>query len=72
MSSLKTVETKLEGMFKGAPALPADAKDWLVRAWPWLALIFGVLQLAAAWGLYRLTTYTNELTIYVNQVSRSV
>jgi hypothetical protein len=72
MSSLKTVETKLEGMFKGAPALPADAKDWLVKAWPWLALVFGVLQLAAAWGLYRLTTYTNELTVYINQVSRSL
>lgn len=49
---LKSIEKSLEGVFKGAPDLPKGAKDWLVSAWPWLALIFGVLQILLAIGLF--------------------
>lgn len=69
MAAVRQIEAKLGDLFKGAPPLPANAKDWLVKAWPWLALIFGVLQLAAAWALWRLSTYTNALVDYANTLS---
>lgn len=74
MGTLKTLETKLEDMFKGLPPLPASSKETLAKVWPWLALIFGVLQLAAAWALWglirasdRLIDYANEFSYYTGQ-----
>lgn len=52
---MQVLESQIEGLFKGAPKLPEKSKESLVNAWPWIALIFGVLQLFAAWGLYGLT-----------------
>jgi hypothetical protein len=54
MELVKKAETALAGVFKGAPKMSDSAKESLVKAWPWLALIFGVLQLWAAWSLYEL------------------
>jgi Na+/melibiose symporter-like transporter len=42
----------MEGWFKAAPKLPENGKEGLAKAFPWIALIFGVLQLWAAWGLW--------------------
>ena len=40
----------LEDVFKKAPALPANAKETLVKITPWIALIFGVLGILAGLG----------------------
>ena len=67
----KKLETTIGGLFKGAPAMPENAKKSLVDAWPWIALVFGVLQLVAAWALWgvvrfaeRLSDVTNSLSVY--------
>ncbi len=55
MDSVKKLEDAVSGLFKGVPPLSASAKEGLAKAWPWIALIFGIFQLLAAWGLWRLT-----------------
>lgn len=69
MGVLVSAEKSLEGLFKGAPALPKNAKDWLVKAWPWLALIFGILQLVAAWSLWNLARTANSIIDTANRIS---
>lgn len=61
MSAVSKLEKQLGDVFKGAPALPANAKESLAAAWPWIALVFGVLQLIAAWGLWDITRRSAEL-----------
>lgn len=56
MTVVKQLEKTIEGVFKSAPPLPANAKTSLVTAWPWIALIFGILQLLAAFGLWGIVT----------------
>ncbi len=63
MSSLKTIEDKLAELFKNAPSMSENGKDTLVKVWPWIALIFGALQVLAAWGLWELTRFTSDLLI---------
>lgn len=69
MAALKKAEQSLQDVFKGLPPLPANAKESLAKAWPWLALVFGVLQLAAAWALWRLTQVTQALSDFANSLS---
>lgn len=66
MSSLKQLETKLSPMFRGMPAMPNESKESLVKAWPWIALILGVIQLLLARGLWNLIHRANILSDYVN------
>lgn len=56
MSVVKQLEANLEGLFKNAPPLPTNTKKSLVNAWPWIALVFGVLQLLVALGLWGIVT----------------
>lgn len=56
-------------MFKGAPALPDNAKKSLVDAWPWIALVFGILQLLAAWGLWGITRFVDRINDATNSLS---
>ena len=56
MSVVKQLETNLEGLFKSAPPLPENAKKTLVDVWPWIALVFGILQLLVAFGLWGIVT----------------
>lgn len=65
MTSLKSIETKLNDVFKGLPPLPNNGKESLVKAWPWIALIFGVLQLLAAYSLWRLASFVERLNSWV-------
>jgi len=66
---LGKLEAVLAPLFEGLPALPKNVKDWFVKAWPILALIFGVLQLLAAWGLWNVGHLANNLINYANQLS---
>lgn len=61
MTSLQTIESRLQKLFKDLPPLPANAKESLVKAWPWIALVFGILQLLAAYSLWRLTSFVERL-----------
>lgn len=52
MELVHKAEKALEQPFGALPALPKETKKGLASIWPWLALIAGILQLVAAWGLY--------------------
>lgn len=66
---LKKVELSLAPLFKNMPAIPKNGKEGLVKSWPIIALVFGVLQLIAAYGLWRIGHRTNEFVDYVNQLA---
>ena len=52
MELLNKLEAALAGLYKGAPKLSQNAKKTIVNIWPIAALVFGVLQLWAAWVLW--------------------
>ena len=54
MDFIKKIEEKLAALFKGLPDLKDGSREALVGAWPWIALVFGILQLFAAWALWGL------------------
>jgi hypothetical protein len=64
MEFVKKAETALAGVYKGAPKLSNKVKDTLVNIWPWLALVFGILQLWAAWILWDLTRRVDRVVSY--------
>jgi len=49
---LNKIEAALAGLYKGAPKLSQNAKKTIVSIWPIAALVFGVLQLWAAYVLW--------------------
>jgi predicted neutral ceramidase superfamily lipid hydrolase len=70
MSAVKKAENQLEQIFKGLPQLPEASKESLVKAWPWIALIFGVLQLIVALALWNFvrnfdSSYLNSVSLYL-------
>ncbi len=67
--ALKTVEDQLSGVFKGLPALPENAKESLVKAWPILALIAGLVQLFVAWGLWSIVSRVSKVNEVYNSLS---
>ena len=69
--SLTKTADKLEPLFKDLPELPKNGREWLVKAWPVLALIFGILQLLAAWGLWHAGHLVNSLVNYSNAISHA-
>ena len=71
MELVKNAEKALEGVYKGAPKLSASTKESLAKIWPWLALIFGVIQLFAAWGLWHLTRVVNSVATYYGIVTHT-
>lgn len=52
MSVVSKLENKLGRLLKDFPELPQSSKDVLVRLWPWIALIFGIIQILAALALW--------------------
>ena len=65
MEIIRQIEDTLAGIFKDLPALPKGGKEGLVAIFPWIALIFGIVQLSGAWGLYQLSTLTiNNFALY--------
>ena len=61
MNSLKSLEDMFAGLFNGLPSLPENVKEILVKVWPWLALIGGILQFIAAIALWQLVSWTSDL-----------
>lgn len=70
MESVRKLEKSLGELFKDLPPLPKNAKQTLASFWPWLALLFGILQLAAAWSLWRLFDRTQPLIDLANSYSQ--
>jgi len=58
---LQKLETRLTDVFSGAPSLTVSGKNTIVEVWPWVALILGLLQLVAAWGLWHLIQVSHTL-----------
>lgn len=69
---IKNIENQLEGIFKSAPKIPENGRKSIVEIMPWVALVFGILQLLAAWALYGLTTVASGYIELADQISRSV
>jgi uncharacterized membrane protein YhaH (DUF805 family) len=66
---LNTLELKLNDVFKGMPKLSDSVRETLVRVWPWLALIGGLAQLAAAYWLWRLSRVVSALNDLANSIA---
>lgn len=49
--------------------LPVSAKEGLVKALPWLALIVGAFMLYGAYWTYQAASYVNDLSYTLNQLS---
>jgi hypothetical protein len=71
MDSLQKLEDTLDEVFdKKAPyRLPTNARKSLAGFMWVLALVFGVLQLWAAWGFWHLGHVTNQFVDYANSLS---
>lgn len=66
---VKPIEQALLPLFKGLPSLPEGVRKTLVKIWPILALIGGLVQLWAAYALWDLGHRANVLIDYANQLS---
>lgn len=71
MAQLDKLETALDDTLnKKAPfKIPENGRQSLAGALWWLALIFGVLQLWAAWAFWRSAHYVDRLVDYANSLS---
>lgn len=72
MELVHKVEKALEGIFKSLPPLPKDAKKGLADLLPWLVGIGGLLQLWAAWQLYRWADSWGRVADWANSWARSM
>jgi len=69
MKQLEQAEKSLSGLFKDLPSLPKNGKDTLVNIVPWLALVFGVIQVFVAIGVWRLADVVDRAADLVNTYS---
>lgn len=69
---LSKAEDSLADVFKGAPKLSDSSKETLVKIWPWLALVGGVLQLIAAWFLYGWAKAADNILDSANEFYRAI
>lgn len=68
---LSGLEGWLDGIFgeKFPVQLPKAAREWIVKAAPWLALVVGVLSLWASWSFWQAGHYVNRLVDWANTLS---
>lgn len=72
MAVMEKLEDQLAKFYKGLPQLPDPSKESLAKAWPWLALIFGILQLFTAWGLWVVVRDANRIINFANSYYQAV
>lgn len=72
MKQLEQAEKSLSGLFKDLPALPKNAKDSIVNIMPWIALIFGIIQVVAAYYVWRLADVADRLSDIADFYAASV
>lgn len=66
MELLNKLEDTLAGWYKNAPKLSDASKKSIVGFWPVVALVFGILQLLAAWGLWHWGHLANNVVNLAN------
>lgn len=66
MGLVKKAEDSLEGVFKGLPPLPEGGREGLAKAFPWIALVFGLVQLFVGFGLWDLARTAERLNDIAN------
>jgi len=66
MTTYKKLQKELEKIFKQLPQLPDSSKETLVRVWPWIALVFGVIQIVATWALIKLLNTAESILLIGN------
>lgn len=67
VDKLNVLEKKLAEVFKGAPKIPKNGQKSLVDAMPWIALVFGVLQVIGTIGLWNLGHRANDYASSINR-----
>lgn len=71
MELLHKIENAIAPWFKSAPKLSPSARKTLAGIYPWLALIFGILQLLAAVALWNAGRRVDDAVRFVNDLSRT-
>jgi hypothetical protein len=71
MGTLSKLENTMAGWFKGAPKMSDGSKETLVKVFPWLALIGGILQALSALTLFNWARVANDYVDYANSLSRA-
>lgn len=66
MQFLSGLEKWLAGVFAGAPKISQKGRKSIAGIWAWVALVFGVLQLFAAWSLWQWGHSVNQLVDNLN------
>jgi hypothetical protein len=69
MNILNSLEKSLADVYKGAPALPASAKKFLVEYMPWITLVIGLFTLLSVYWLWQWAHVANSLINYANTIS---
>src|SRR3990167_7508677 len=66
MGMLDGLESALAGVYKGAPKLSQNAKKTMVKFWPMVALVLGVLHLLSALALWNWGRDVNKVADVFN------
>lgn len=69
MRTIRKLEEQIARLFKRVPQLPDSSREALVDLWPWIALLFGSLQLLAAWALINLLRAADWFVDYGSHMS---
>ena len=69
MKQVEQAEKTLSSLFKDLPPLPAVGKENIVKIMPWIALIFGVLQVLAGYWVWRLANAADRVADLVSTYS---
>lgn len=66
---VKPLDAVLAPIFKSLPPLPEGARNAIAKIWPWAALILGVMQLFAVYGLWQAGHIASAWIDYANELS---
>lgn len=70
MDVVRKLEDTLAGVFKNAPKMSEGTKEGWTKAWPVIALVFGILNLLSALTLWRLvSTVYDDLNGYYQNLT---
>ncbi len=73
MAAMNELEEKLNEVFvdKAPFQIPDDARKTIVNILPWLNLVFGILILWTAYGLYTAAKVVDQWVDYANSISKA-
>jgi drug/metabolite transporter (DMT)-like permease len=64
MRVVEQLEAPVVQAFKNVPSLPAGGVETLVKAWPYLAIAFGILQLLGAYSAWSVIQFVEQFAYY--------